>query len=144
MSILQIGILVFTVIECGNVAVLYFRPGSKLANSVGVFKAWEESKRYEKIHELVKYLVNWVAGTKLIFIMMAVVVIVFGSHRLHVITVFALIMSILSFFWRLYPMIRRMDRAGYISPKGYSKTLCILVSAFVVGFLTILLVTLLK
>ena len=49
MSILQIGILVFTVIECGNVAVLYFRPGSKLANSVGVFKAWEESKKHPEI-----------------------------------------------------------------------------------------------
>ena len=87
---------------------------------------------------------NWVAGTKLIFIMMAVVVIVFGSHRLQVFTVVALMLSILSFFWRLYPMIRRMDRAGCISPKGYSMTLGIMVSAFVVVFLTILLVTLLK
>jgi hypothetical protein len=88
--------------------------------------------------------VNWVAGTKLIFIMMAVVVIVFGSHRLQVFTVVALMLSIMAFYWRLYPMIRRMDRAGYISPKGYSMTLGIMVSAFVVVFLSILLVTLLK
>ena len=53
--------------ETANVATLYFFPGSKYANGVGVFKAWEGSKQYPEIHKFVQYLVNWVAGTKLLF-----------------------------------------------------------------------------
>jgi len=44
-----------------------FFPGSKYANSIGVFNAWEKSKQAPELNDLVKYLVNWVAGTKIIF-----------------------------------------------------------------------------
>lgn len=142
MNILQIGILVFTLIECGNVMMLYFNPGTQIANGIGVFNAWEKSKQDNKVHDLVKYLVNWVAGAKLIFIMMAIVVIIFGNYLTQVFTVVALILSILSFYWRLFPMIKKMDKEGEITPKGYSKTLGIMITSFILGFVVVLIISL--
>lgn len=143
MNILQIGILVFTIIEVGNVMLLYFMPESRMGNGVGVFNAWEESKEMPKIHEFAKYLVNWVAGAKLIFIMMAIVVIIFGNHLTQLFTVVALILSILSFYWRLFPAIIKMDKKGEITPKGYSKTLGLMITAFIAGFVIVLVIGLL-
>ncbi len=144
MNILQIGILIFAIIEVGNVMMLYFMPGSRMGNGVGVFNAWEASKKDESIHELMKYLVYWVAGAKLIFIMMGIVVIVWGSPLVQMLTVVALIISIASFFWRLFPMIRRLDKKEQITPKGYSKTLMLMIVAFIVGFLAVLIVGLVQ
>ena len=69
MNLAQIVIIVFILFELMNVFVLYFKPESKKANGVGVFKAWEKSKNDPEVHEFVKYLVNWVAGTKIIFLL---------------------------------------------------------------------------
>jgi len=41
LTIVTIG---FLILEATNVVALYFFPDSKLANSVGVFKAWEKSE----------------------------------------------------------------------------------------------------
>lgn len=46
---------------------LYFTPGTHRGNGLGVFNAYEKSKSDSEVHSLVKYLINWVAGTKLIF-----------------------------------------------------------------------------
>ncbi|MBU8913475.1 MAG: hypothetical protein KOO61_05580 [Spirochaetales bacterium] len=51
----------------------------------------------------------------------------------------ALILSVLTFYWRLYPAIRKMDEDGLITPKGYSKTLAIMIASFVGLFLLALL-----
>lgn len=142
MNILQIGILIFTIIETGNVMLLYFMPESRMGNGVGVFNAWEESKKDEKMHRFTTYLVNWVAGAKLIFIMVGVVVIIFGNFMTQLFTVVALILSILSFYWRLFPAIKKMDADGEITPKGYSKTLGIMITSFITGFVIILIVSL--
>ena len=144
MNILQIGILIFAIIEVGNVMMLYFMPGSRMGNGVGVFNAWEASKKDENIHELMKYLVYWVAGAKLIFIMMGIVVIVWGDIWVQLFTVVALIISIASFFWRLFPMIRRLDKKGEITPKGYNRTLALMIAAFIIGFLAVLIVALIQ
>jgi hypothetical protein len=144
LNILQIGILIFAIIEVGNVMMLYFMPGSRMGNGVGVFNAWEASKKDENIHELMKYLVYWVAGAKLIFIMMGIVVIVWGDIWVQLFTVVALIISIASFFWRLFPMIRRLDKKGEITPKGYNKTLALMIAAFIIGFLAVLIVALIQ
>ena len=144
MNILQIGIMIFAIIEVGNVMMLYFMPESKMGNGVGVFNAWEASKQDGNVHELVKYLVYWVAGAKLIFIMMAVVVIIWGSFLVQLLTVVALIISIASFFWRLFPMIRRLDKKEQITPKGYSRTLMLMIAAFIAGFLAVLIVGLVQ
>jgi len=142
MSILQVGILVFTIIEFANIMTLYFNPGSQIGNGVGVFNAWEKSKEDQQVHEFIKYLIYWVAGAKLIFIMMAIVVIILGNQMTQIFTVIALIISILSFYWRLFPMIIKMDKSGDITPKGYSKTLGIMITTFIVGFSVILIIAL--
>jgi Mn2+/Fe2+ NRAMP family transporter len=118
------------------VVALYFFPGSKYANSVGVFKAWEKSKGDPEIHNFVKYLVNWVAGTKLIFILLLIVILYTAGEQTLIFSNVALIIAIASFFWRLFPMIRRMDRDDQIDPKNYSAVLGWMILAFILVFLT--------
>ena len=143
MNILQIGILIFTIIEIGNIMMLYFQPGSRMGNGVGVFNAWDESKSNPKFHVFATYLVNWVAGAKLIFIMMGIVVIIFGNYMTQLFTVVAMIISILSFYWRLFPAIKKMDAEVDITPKGYSNTLGYMITGFIVGFVIVLVLGLL-
>jgi hypothetical protein len=123
MNIIYFVIIVFLLLESTNIAALYFFPDSKLANSIGVFKAWEKSKADPEIHNFVKYLVNWVAGTKLIFILLLVVILLTGDEQTLLLTGVALIVSIAVFFWRLFPLARKMDRDDQIDPKNYSSIL---------------------
>jgi hypothetical protein len=141
MNVLTIVIIGFLIMEAANVATLYFFPGSKYANGVGVFKAWEGSKQYPEIHDFVKYLVNWVAGTKLIFIFLLIVILLSGNENTLLLTAVALIASILSFFWRLFPLIRKMDRDSQIEPKNYSTVLGLMILGFIIVFLVATLVS---
>jgi len=124
----------FILLELSNVIALYFFPGSKMANAVGVFSAWESSKRYPEIHDFIKYLVYWVAGAKLVFLLLLAVVIFTGSEEMQRYSLIALGAATLSFYWRLFPLIRRMDRSGQIQPSNYSMILggmiFVLVSSF--------------
>jgi hypothetical protein len=135
MNILTIVSIGFLILEATNVATLYFYPGSKYANGVGVFKAWEKSKRDPEIHNFVKYLVNWVAGTKLIFILLLIVILFTADDQTLTFTGIALVVSIASFFWRLFPLIRKMDRDNQIDPKNYSAVLGWMILAFILVFL---------
>jgi hypothetical protein len=141
MNIISIVIIGFIVLEATNVFALYFFPGSKYANSVGVFKAWEKSKQDQEIHDFVKYLVNWVAGTKLIFLLLLLVIVFTADEQGLFYTGLALVISIASFFWRLFPLIRQMDRTDQIDPKNYSTVLSLMISGFVLVFLIAVLLT---
>jgi len=134
-NFLRIVTIGFLVLEAANVATLYFFPGSKYANGVGVFNAWEKSKSDPEIHSFVKYLVNWVAGTKLIFILLLIVILYVADDRTLVFTGIALVISIASFFWRLFPLIRKMDRENQIDPKNYSAVLGWMIAVFILVFL---------
>ena len=123
MNIITIVSISFLVLESMNILALYFFPGTKYANSIGIFKAWEKSKADQEIHDFVNYLVNWVAGSKLIFILLIVVILIFADDRTLIFSGVSLVISISSFFWRLWPLIRRMDREGQIEPKNYSISL---------------------
>ena len=123
MNIIYFVIIAFLLLESTNIAALYFFPDSKFANSVGVFKAWEKSKADPEIHNFVKYLVNWVAGTKLIFIALLIVILFTADEQTLLLTGVALIVSIAVFFWRLFPLVRQMDRDDQIDPKNYSSVL---------------------
>ena len=116
----KIVILAFIALESSNVLALYFFPGSKRANAVGVFSAWEQSKQYPEIHDFVKYLVNWVAGTKLIFLLLLGVIVLFGDLSIQKLSLIALGVATLTFYWRLFPLARKMDRNGQVEPKNYS------------------------
>ncbi len=136
MNILTIIAIGFLVLEATNVITLYLFPDSKYANGVGVFKAWEKSKSDPEIHNFVKYLVNWVAGTKLIFILLLIVILFTADDQTLIFTGIALVVSIASFFWRLFPLIRKMDRDDQIDPKNYSTVLGWMILAFILIFLS--------
>jgi hypothetical protein len=142
MNLLNIAVGIFVLLELSNIFALYFRPTTKHANAIGMFKAWEKSKNDPEVHSLVRYLVYWVAGSKLIFIGLIFVIFVFGDELTKVISVVALILSISTFYWKLFPLIRDMDNKGEISPKGYSKTLAVMILMFILVLGSVLLYTL--
>lgn len=130
MTALSIAIVVFIVLESLNVLTLYFNPGSQLGNGLGVFDAWERAQADPEMKLFVQYLVNWVAGTKLIFIALLWVILLAAPASTQLLTVVAMIGSISSFFWRLYPIIRTLDRDDHISPHGYSRILAMMITGF--------------
>ena len=135
MSIISFAIIAFLLLEIMNVITLYFFPGSKYANSVGVFKAWEKSKDDPEIHNLIKYLVNWVAGTKVIFILLLITILLTADVQDLYLFGIALVISISTFFWRLFPLIRKMDLEDQIEPKNYSVVLGLMIISMISIFL---------
>lgn len=133
MDILSIAILIFIIMESANVAILYFWPGSQIGNGVGVFNAFHNSESEEQ-KLLASYLVNWVAGVKLIFIFLLAVILVTGTEAVRIGAVVAMILSIATYFWRLHPTIKKLDAMGCITPKGYSKALGWMIAGFMVMF----------
>ncbi len=129
-----IVIVAFILLEFSNVLAMYFAPGSKHANAVGVFSAWEKSKQDPEIHDFVRYLVYWVAGSKLIFLFLLGMIALFGDSDLQQMSLIALCIATISFYWRLFPLIRKLDRNGQINPKNYSITLGVMISVFIVVF----------
>ncbi len=133
--VIKAVIFIFILLESSNVLALYFAPGSKYANAVGVFTAWEKSKQYPEIHDFIRYLVCWVAGAKLIFLFLLATIIIFADLNSQRMSLLALAIATMSFFWRLFPIIRKMDRDGQIEPKNYSVVLGIMIFVFIIVFL---------
>lgn len=129
--LLNLVLIVFILLETANVVILYFAPESKYGNGISVFKEWEKSKDLQERHLFVQYLVAWVAGTKLIFIFLLWVILFTGSETTKIASILALIVSIASYYWKLHPIIKKLDGMGEISPKGYSKTLGKTIGVFI-------------
>ena len=144
LNALIIVIIGFVIMESANVISLYFLPGSKFANGIGVFKAWEKSKQDPEVHDLVKYLVYWVAGTKVISILLLVVILLTAQGKSLIFAGAAMVVSIATFFWRLFPLIRKMDRSNQIEPKNYSATLGWMILGFILLFFAAVVVTVLS
>jgi len=134
MNILDYVIIIFIVLESLNVMVLYLSPGSKMGNGVGVFDDWNNLKQDELVHLFTKYLVNWVAGTKFIFLMLLVVILVTGSDLTKLLGVIAMICSISLYFFKLHPIVKKLDQEGKLTPKGYSKVLGNMIGGFIAMF----------
>ena len=141
MNALTIVILGFVLLETSNVIALYFFPESKLANSVGSFRAYERSKQDPVVHDFVGYLVNWVAGTKLMFLLLLLVIVFTADTDTLVLTGIAMAVAVASFFWRLFPLVRRMDAEEQIDPPGYSKLLGLMIAAMVLIFVVATVIT---
>lgn len=135
MNWIKLIMTVFVLLETSNIIVLYLFPDSKLANGMGAFKAWEKSKENPELHDLTSYLVNWVAGTKLIFIGLLVVILFTSDNSALILAAGVMALTISSFYWRLFPLVRKMDKEGKIEPQGYSKTLGWMIGAMVLCFL---------
>lgn len=134
MNILNLAIITFIILETANVLILYFFPESPYGNGVAVFKFWEESKKDENTHLFAKYMTNWVAGTKLIFIALLIVILSFDNETLKLYTVIVMILSIATYFIRLHPIIKKLDKNEQITPKGYSKALFFMILGFILMF----------
>ena len=134
MTAITIVIIGFVILEASNVIALYFFPESKYANGVGTFRAFERSKQDPVVHDFVRYLVNWVAGTKLVFLLLLLVILFTAETDTLVLTGIAVAVAISSFFWRLWPLVRRMDAEEQIDPPGYSKVLGVMIAAMVLAF----------
>ncbi len=132
--IARIVIFVFVLLEMSNVLALYFFPGSKRANAVGVFSAWEKSRQVPEMHDFIQYLVYWVAGVKLIFIFLLIGIALLGDPVLQRFSLLALAVATLTFYWRLFPLIRKMDRNGQIEPRNYSVRLGLMIFSLIVLF----------
>ena len=142
MDILSIAILIFIIMESANVAILYFWPGSRLGNGVAVFNAYFHPGSEEQ-RLFTSYLVNWVAGVKLIFIFLLAVILAIGTEQIKLWAVVAMILSIATYFWRLHPTIKKLDAMGCIPPTGYSKALGWMIAGFLIMFTLALVVHLL-
>ncbi len=134
MNILDIAIIIFVLLETGNVLILYFAPDSKLGNGVAVFNQCGKAKDTETEHLFVQYMTNWVAGAKLIFIVLLLVILFTGSELTKTLGVVAMIFSIATYYWRLHPIIDRLDELDALCPKGYSKTLFWMINGMMLLF----------
>jgi len=140
MLILSIVLIAFSVLETLNIILLYKFPGSKKGNAVGIFKAYEKSREDPVLKDFVDYLIYWVAGTKLIFIVLIIGIIITGTVETKIFSIIALMFSISTFFTQLYPGLKKMDQDNQINPKGYSRTLAIMISSFIALFALVLVV----
>ncbi|MFI3253444.1 MAG: hypothetical protein R3Y63_03780 [Eubacteriales bacterium] len=135
MGILDIAIIAFVCMELSNVIILYFYPEFPYGNGVAVFRHWEKSKEDEATHLFARYMADWVAGVKLIFIFLLVVVVIVGDERTKIWAVVAMILSILSYFFRLHPTMKKLDQLGELKPAGYSKSLDLMIIGFLLLFI---------
>ncbi len=140
MTIINIAIVIFIIMESANVIILYFAPNFKMGNGVAVFNPWHTSKQNKENELFAKYMVNWVAGCKLIFIALLAVILLVGNSTLKIVGVVVIIISISTYFLGLHPIIKQLDSMGQITPKGYSKTLAKMIAGFMVMFSTSLVI----
>ncbi len=131
----KIIIVLFMALESANVLSLYFWPENPYANGVGVFRAWHKSKADPDMHRFARYMVNWVAGTKLIFLILLGILVLRGDALTLRLSAAAMALAIATFFWRLYPLVRQMGRAGELTPARYDRTLASMIAAMVAAFL---------
>ncbi len=114
--------------------ILYFMPDSRLGNGVAVFDSWHEAKKDSAMDLFAHYMAYWVAGVKLIFIFPLLVVLFTGTRQTKIWAVAAMILSIATYFWKLHPLIVKLDAMGKITPKGYSRTLWLMIAGFLIMF----------
>ncbi len=83
-----------------------------------------------------RYLVYWVAGAKLIFLFLLGLIVAFADLNLQRLSLVALGFATLTFYWRLFPLARKMDHEGQVQPKNYSLLLGGMIFAMIVLFIT--------
>ena len=123
MNAIQISLLVFAIVETLNMLELYFMQNNCVFNGVCLFSGWEKSKQDPEIHGLIRYLLNWLAGIKMIVIGLVLVLVFTAPAQTLMLSAISLVITIGSFYWRLYPMICKADNSGQIKHKGRSRML---------------------
>lgn len=140
MDILSITIIIFCIIEFSNVIILYFFPDYKIANSVAIFDTWDKMKEQEDTKLFGYYMVYWVAGVKLIFIFLLLVIAFFATKLIKIFAIISMILSISTYFFKLHYIIKKLDKMGKITPKNYSKKLDKIIIFFLIMFILSLII----
>ncbi len=135
MNVLNIAIVIFIVLESANITILYFFPESKFGNGIAVFNEYFNTQKNENSKLFVKYLVNWVAGTKLIFIALLLVVLFLGNDMVKIHSLSFMCIAVSSYYFMLHPILRKLDQNAEVTPKGYSKVLFIMITGFIAIFI---------
>lgn len=136
MNFLQIVILIFCILESLNILVLYTRPSLTQGNGLGVFKPFHDLQSDKDAALFVKYLINWVANVKMIFVALLIVILIFGDKQVQFYAIVANTISTFMYFITLHPIIKAFDKEDKLVIKGYSKTLGIMIATFILMFLT--------
>ena len=132
--VLYVVVGVFLALEVANVVALYLAPGSPRANTVAPFAGWRDSMADPDLHRFVRYLVYWVAGSKVIFIALWLVILLTAPARTQVIASAVMVPAIATFYWRMFPIVRDLDSRGKVLPRGYARTLGLIIAAFAIAF----------
>ena len=140
MNILQVVIIIFCVLEILNILVLYTGPTMKEGNGVGMFMKIHEIDPEDEVFQLIKYLTNWVANVKMIFVALAITIVIFAEEVVQMHAAFALIFSTLMFYFTLYPILKKLDEEGRLMVRGYSKTLAYTILSFILAFIAALII----
>jgi hypothetical protein len=136
MTFLIVVMVGFLMLEISNVFVLLFTPNSRQVHGMGMFPAWEKSKSDPDVHNLMRYLSIWVAGSKLILIALLSVILIWGGKQLTMIAGFALFVSMLPFYFGLFPTMKRIDGRDQVEPKGFSMRLGFTITVLILALLT--------
>jgi len=135
MTFLIIVIIGFLLLEISNVFVLFFIPDSRQVHGMGMFPAWEKSKSDPDVHNLMRYLTIWVAGSKLILVALLIVLLIWGNQQLITIAGFAMVISMLPFYFGLFPTMKKIDENNQVMPKGFSMHLGFTITVLILGLL---------
>jgi len=100
-----------------------------------MFPAWEKSKSDPDIHNLMRYLTIWVAGSKLIIIALLIVILAQGNKQLVTIAGFTMVVSMLPFYFGLFPTMKKIDDNDQVDPKGFSMRLGFTITALILALL---------
>ncbi len=135
MNILDITIIAFIIMELSNVIILYFFPSFKYGNGVAIFNNLTPLVKDKNLELFGRYMINWVAGTKLIFIVLLIVILTAGNETLKIYSLIVMILSIGTYFVGLHPILKKLDENGMLNPKGYSKTLFLMILSIITIFI---------
>ena len=144
MNAIHIGLLVFVIIETLNMLELYFMQDNCVSNDICLFSGWEKSKADQEVHGLIRYLLNWLAGMKMIVIGLVLVLIFTAPELTLILAAISMVITIGSFYWRMYPIICKADADGQIKPKGRSRMLGMMVAGLQLSFIVTILIEMVK
>lgn len=140
--LLNIVLIIFLLLEISNVIILIKAPEFKYGNSMINFKHWNQVKEDEDLYLFTKYLINWVACTKLIFIIIMISVLLFGDFRIKAISTVAMVFAMGFYYFYLHPLISQLDQKNKLTINGYSKTLSTTIAVMIVVLILSLVISL--
>ncbi len=140
MWLLNAVIIIFIVLELLNIGIIYFNIDFKYGNSIHIFKFTKKAKDNDGTKLFVNYMSNWVANSKFIFIVLLFIILFTGNEITKLITVIALIPSVAMYYLKLHNILVKLDNINELNPKGYSKTLFLIITGIILMFVGALII----